>query len=78
VDVRGKGLLMAIEFVDHQTGFEFGKRMLDAGVLVAGTLVNAQVVRVEPPLTITQKEADYVCAATGRALAEMSSLVTAG
>ena len=72
VDVRGKGLLMAIEFTDHRTGFEFGKRLLDRGVLVSGTLVNAQVVRVEPPLTITEEQEDYVCRAAGESLAVMA------
>jgi len=52
-------------------GFELGKRMLDRGVLVSGTLVNARVIRVEPPLTITQEEADYVCRELGESLASM-------
>jgi putrescine aminotransferase len=71
VDVRGKGLLMALEFRDHTTGFELGKRMLDRGVLVSGTLVNARVIRVEPPLTITEEEADYVCQALRESLDEL-------
>ncbi len=72
VDARGKGLLMAIEFRDHATGFELAKRMLDRGVLVSGTLVNARTIRVEPPLTIAEEEADYVCQALADSLAEMS------
>ena len=52
---------MAIEFHDDATGFELGKHMLDRGVLVSGTLVNARTIRIEPPLTITEEEADYVC-----------------
>jgi putrescine aminotransferase len=72
VDARGKGLLMAMEFCDHATGFELGKRMLDRGVLVSGTLVNARVIRVEPPLTITDEQADYVCRALKESLATMS------
>ena len=71
VAVRGKGLLMAIEFSDDETGFELGKRMLERGVLVSGTLVNARVIRVEPPLTITQAEADYVCQSLKESLREM-------
>jgi putrescine aminotransferase len=66
--VRGKGLMMAIEFLDHETGFEFGKRMLDRGVLVSGTLVNARTIRIEPPLTLTDDEADYVCQALKESL----------
>jgi putrescine aminotransferase len=67
-DVRGKGLLMAIEFHDHQTGFAFAKQMLDRSVLVSGTLVNAKTIRIEPPLTITEAEADYVCKAIGESV----------
>ncbi len=73
VDVRGKGLLMAMEFIDNQTGFELGKLLLDRGVLVSGTLVNARVVRVEPPLTITETQADYVCEQIAAALAVMAN-----
>jgi putrescine aminotransferase len=66
--IRGKGLLMALEFHDHSTGFEFGKRMLDRGILVSGTLVNARTIRIEPPLTITEGEADYVCQSAAESL----------
>src|SRR5579863_7938108 len=58
IEVRGKGLLMAIEFRSNEIGFEFGKRMLDRGVLVSGTLVNALTIRIEPPLTIAEEESD--------------------
>jgi putrescine aminotransferase len=73
VDVRGKGLMMALEFHDHSTGYEFGKRMLDRGILVSGTLVNARTIRVEPPLTITEGEADYVCQSAGESLQQLAT-----
>jgi putrescine aminotransferase len=69
VDARGKGLLMAIEFCDNATGFEFAKHMLDRSVLVSGTLVNARTIRIEPPLTITEEEADYVSRAVAESVA---------
>jgi putrescine aminotransferase len=78
VDVRGKGLLMALEFHDDTMGFELAKRMLDRGVLVSGTLVNARVIRVEPPLTITEEQADYACQAVADTLDAMSQLTKAG
>jgi putrescine aminotransferase len=77
VDVRGKGLLMAIEFRDHETGFHFGKLLLERGILVAGTLVNARVVRIEPPLTIELGQVDYVCRCIEESLAVMSNLTKA-
>lgn len=78
VDVRGKGLLMAIEFIDNETGFELGKLLLDRGILVSGTLVNARVVRIEPPLTITEAQADYVCAQIAASLAVLSERTKTG
>jgi putrescine aminotransferase len=78
VDVRGKGLLMAIEFVDDRTGFELGKLLLERGVLVSGTLVNARVIRVEPPLTIEEEQADYVCRAVEESLSIMSQHAKTG
>jgi putrescine aminotransferase len=68
LDVRGKGLLMALEFSDDETGFAISKHLFDRGVLVAGTLINARTVRVEPPLTIERAQADKVFAVLTEAL----------
>jgi putrescine aminotransferase len=68
LDVRGKGLLMALEFSDDETGFTIAKHLFDRGVLVAGTLINARTVRVEPPLTIEREQADKVFAILAEAL----------
>jgi putrescine aminotransferase len=78
VDVRGKGLLIGIEFVDDLTGFEVGKLLLERGILVSGTLVNARVVRIEPPLTFTEAEVDRVCAALADSLRALPRLIAAG
>jgi len=69
LDVRGKGLLIALEFADDETGFAIAKHLFDRGVLVAGTLINARTVRIEPPLTIERAQADVVFAALAEALA---------
>jgi len=71
-DVRGKGLLIAIEFLTNELGFELGKQMLKRGVLVSGTLVNARTIRFEPPLTITEEQTEYVCKALADSLETMS------
>jgi putrescine aminotransferase len=72
VDVRGKGLLMALEFTSDAAGFAASKYLFDRGVLVAGTLVNARTVRVEPPLTIERAQADRVFAILEDALDAMA------
>ncbi len=71
-DVRGKGLLIALEFVSDEAGFAASKYLFDRGVLVAGTLVNARTIRVEPPLTIERAQADKVFAILGDALDAMT------
>ncbi|MDQ6779839.1 MAG: putrescine aminotransferase [Candidatus Eremiobacteraeota bacterium] len=71
VDIRGKGMLIAMEFPNNELGFTLSKAMLERGVLVSGTLVNARVIRIEPPLTLTDEQADYVCKALGDSLKEM-------
>ncbi|MBI4052049.1 MAG: putrescine aminotransferase [Elusimicrobia bacterium] len=58
VDVRGKGLMIGMEFPSDEIGYEVAKGLFDDGVLVAGTLFNAKTLRIEPPLTITQQEVD--------------------
>jgi putrescine aminotransferase len=68
VDVRGKGLLIALEFKSDAAGFAASKYLFDRGVLVAGTLINSRVIRVEPPLTIRQDQADRVCAILAESL----------
>jgi len=72
VDVRGKGLLIALEFADDASGFAVSKYLFDHGVLVAGTLVNARTIRVEPPLTIEAAQADIVFAVLADALESLA------
>lgn len=69
MEVRGKGLLVGIEFVSDEIGYEVSKGLFDNGVLVAGTLVNAKTIRVEPPLTIKKEQIDYVVETLGKVLA---------
>ena len=56
VDVRGKGLMIGMEFPNDAVGYEVAKGLFDNGVLVAGTLFSAKTIRIEPPLTLTEKE----------------------
>ncbi|MCV9877649.1 putrescine aminotransferase [Brenneria izbisi] len=60
VDVRGMGLLQAIEFRKNEIGYAFSSEMFHNYILVAGTLNNAKSVRIEPPLTITREQCAHV------------------
>jgi putrescine aminotransferase len=48
-DLRDAGLLIAMEFENSDIGFEVSKEIFARNVLVAGTLNNARVIRIEPP-----------------------------
>ncbi|WP_027415542.1 putrescine aminotransferase [Aneurinibacillus terranovensis] len=72
VEIRGRGLLIGIEFVNDEIGYEVSKGLFDNGVLVAGTLINAKTIRVEPPLTIEKHQCDRVCEMLAKVLNEVS------
>jgi putrescine aminotransferase len=57
---RGRGLMIGMEFTSNEAGYEVAKGLFENGVLVAGTLINAKTIRIEPPLIITKTELDRV------------------
>jgi putrescine aminotransferase len=71
LEVRGKGLLIGVEFHSDEIGYEVSKGLFDNGVLVAGTLINAKTIRIEPPLTITCEQADRVIATFQKVLPQV-------
>jgi putrescine aminotransferase len=73
LDARGKGLMIALEFVDTDIGFRVAKGLFREKILCAGTLVNAKTIRIEPPLTITLEQVDNVINALGKVLKEIAS-----
>ena len=52
IEARGKGLLLAFEFITTGIGYTFTNGMFDRGVLVASTVANAKSTCIEPFLTI--------------------------
>jgi putrescine aminotransferase len=51
-DVRGKGLLIGMQFKSAKLGWEVISRLFRKGILVAGTMSSAETVRFEPALNI--------------------------
>ena len=74
LDARGKGLMIALEFPDSDIGFRVSRGLFREKVLVAGTLVNAKTIRIEPPLTITLEQVDNVINALWKVLKEIATL----
>jgi len=50
--IRGRGLLLGMEFPNDEIGYKVASGLFSRGVLTAGTLTNAQTVRIEPALNI--------------------------
>lgn len=59
-DITGKGLLIGQHFVNDEIGYTVSSGLFKRGVLISGTLNNSRVIRIEPPLVITQAEIDAV------------------
>jgi putrescine aminotransferase len=56
--ITGKGLLIGMHFQTPEIGYQVAAGLFKRGVLVAGTLISAQTIRIEPPLVITYEEID--------------------
>jgi len=69
---RGRGLLIGMEFNSNEAGYEVAKGLFERGILVAGTLIHAKTLRIEPPLTITKAELDKVLETLDKVFVEVS------
>ena len=67
-EIRGRGLMIGIEFADEAIGGLAMAELIEQGVLAAFALNNLRVMRMEPPLTISGRELDLVAEAFGKAL----------
>ncbi|MBP1736796.1 MAG: aminotransferase class-III [Oscillospiraceae bacterium] len=69
-EVRGIGLMLAVEFFDDEIGYSVSKGMFARRVLTAGTLVNSKCIRFEPAAVISYESLDQVIARMEEALAD--------
>ncbi|HXI84172.1 MAG TPA: aspartate aminotransferase family protein [Verrucomicrobiae bacterium] len=79
-DVRGKGLMIGVELVKDKEKTpavaetkEVRRLCREAGVLVGAGGTFANVIRLQPPLTLTAAEADRVCDVVSDAVAKTSA-----
>jgi len=59
-EVRGQGLLIGMEFSDRFIGYRVAAGLFKRGVLVAGTLLSARTIRIEPALNISYELLDQM------------------
>ena len=72
VDVRGKGLLIGLEYPTPEIGWAVSKGLFKRGVVTGGTLNNARVNRIEPPGIIRYETIDTVIDRLDETLAEVA------
>lgn len=74
-EVRGKGLMVGLEFGEDEVGELVVAQLLKHGVCVAYALNNPRVLRFEPPLIITAEQIDFAAQAMDKALTETDELL---
>ncbi|MGH9460899.1 MAG: aminotransferase class III-fold pyridoxal phosphate-dependent enzyme, partial [Vicinamibacteria bacterium] len=72
LEVRGKGLLIGLDFASQELGYQVAAGLFRRGVLVAGTLLNSKTIRIEPALNISREVADKVLTALAETLHELA------
>ena len=74
-EVRGTGLMLAVEFHTCEIGYECAKGLFARHVMTAGTLVNAQTIRFEPTAVISQQDMKDVISRMDEALADTKKIM---
>jgi putrescine aminotransferase len=72
-DVRGKGLLIGLEYETPEIGWAVSKGLFKRGIMTGGTLNNAKVNRIEPPGIISYGTIDTILEKLDQTLAEVEN-----
>ncbi len=73
--ITGKGLLIGMHFKTPEYGYQIASGLFKRGVLVAGTLISSQTIRIEPPLVISMDEIDEVLQRLEDAVKELAQRI---
>ncbi|AIE87841.1 aspartate aminotransferase family protein [Fimbriimonas ginsengisoli] len=76
-EVRGRGLMIGVEFQMDEVGELVVAQLLKRGVCVAYALNNPKVLRFEPPLIISDSQIEDAVTAFDEAVAETAELLAA-
>lgn len=74
-EVRGKGLMIGVEFTKEGVGGAMISLLIEQGVLAAYTLNNPKVLRLEPPLLIEVEQINHVLTVFETALAKTQTII---
>ena len=74
-EIRGKGMMIGIELTKEGAGGMLMSLMIDKSIIVAYTLNNPKVIRMEPPLIMPKEVVDYVLDQFREAVATTASVI---
>lgn len=74
-DVRGRGMMLGIELTKEGAGGMLMSLMIDSNILVAYTLNNPKVIRMEPSLTMPIEVIDQVLTAFRNAIQQINAVI---
>lgn len=74
-EVRGRGMMIGIELTKEGAGGMLMSLMIDKSIIVAYTLNNPKVIRMEPPLIMPKEVIDYVLEQFRDAVATTASVI---
>ncbi len=67
IEIRGKGLMIALQLNSFDEVQKVVKHCFNEGILIDWFLFNDKAIRLAPPLTINYEQIDYVCKTIERA-----------
>jgi putrescine aminotransferase len=76
-EVRGRGLMLGVEFAQDEVGELVVGQMTKRGLIAAYTLNNPKVIRFEPPLIMEESEAVWAAETFGASVNETEELLAA-
>ena len=76
-EVRGRGMMIGVEFAMDEVGELTIAQLVKRGMIAAYTLNNPRVIRIEPPLIMTEDQADIAVETMGEAIGETQEILTA-
>ncbi len=73
IEVRGKGLLLAIEFINYDFNKKVIDKCIEKGVITDWFLFCDNSMRIAPPLNIKMEEIEYACAIIIKSIIEIEN-----
>lgn len=74
-EVRGRGMMIGMDLVKEGAGGMLMALMIDRHIIVAYTLNNPKVIRIEPPLNMPESVVDHVLDALRSSVSQVAEAI---